>query len=229
MNDTTPSSVLVIDDHPIFRRGLVQLINSDPDFRLVGQAASGREGLELADALAPGLTLLDLNMKEMDGLEVLRHIKAARPESVVVMLTVSDADDNVVAAMRGGANGYLLKDSEPEEILDKLRRAAAGGVVLSESLTGALTRALRDEMAPAPATADTPLTDREREILGLIAEGLSNKLIGLKLGISDGTVKVHVKNLLRKLNLRSRLEAAVWAIGHEKKAPAAAMRGEVER
>lgn len=205
-------SILVIDDHPLFRKGLTQLLEMERDFVQIGEAASGKEGVELAMRLMPDMILLDLNMKNMDGLKTLKALKECDLEAQIIMLTVSNTEDDLMQALRLGADGYLLKDMEPEVLLNKLRSAAKGQFVLDQSLSGMLANAVRDDTS-APPSDDISLTEREQEILALIAEGMSNKLIARELNISDGTVKVHVKNLLRKLNLRSRLQAAVWALG----------------
>ncbi len=215
MNTSKKYTVLVIDDHPLFRKGVTQLFESENDFEIIGESACGSDGIELARQVKPDLILLDLNMKGMDGIQVLKAIKKSDDiDSLVIMLTVSDAEADLVSAIKCGADGYLLKDSEPEDLVEMIRTAATGKVVLNEHLTGMLTRAMRND-SPVSYHDDTQLTDRENEILGLIAEGLSNKRIARALGISDGTVKVHVKNLLRKLNLGSRLEAAVWALEYK--------------
>jgi two-component system nitrate/nitrite response regulator NarL len=203
--------VLLIDNHPLFRRGVAQLIQAEPDFEVVGEAMSAEEGVLLAASLKPDLVLMDLNMPHSSGLDALKQIKESGLETQVIMLTVSDAEEDFIEAVRAGAEGYLLKDSEPEEILDKLRQAARGEAVFTESLMNVLLGAMRDG-APAPRANEESLTARERQILRLIAAGRSNKQIARDLNISDGTVKVHVKNLLRKLNLQSRLEAALWAL-----------------
>ncbi|AUM01091.1 two-component system response regulator NarL [Pseudothauera hydrothermalis] len=210
MNETV-CRVVIVDDHPLFRKGLSQLLQTLPEFRLIGEAACGEEGLALACALQPDLLLLDLNMKDLSGLQVLRGVREAKLDTRVVMITVSDHGDDLVAALRGGADGYLLKDMEPEEMLEALRNAAAGRVVVSDKLTHCLAAALRAERRP-DTVAEAGLTEQERRILELIASGLSNKLIGRELDIAEGTVKVHVKHILRKLGLRSRVEAAVWAV-----------------
>lgn len=206
-------SVLVVDDHPLFRKGAGQLLEMDDAFELVGEAASGQEGIELAIGLRPDIILMDLNMKGMNGIHALQKIKVAGLESLVIVLTVSDTEDDLVAALRAGADGYLLKDMEPEELLLKLRRAAQGRVVLDDAVTALVAHALREENQ-SPSPNDASLTAREEETLSLIAAGMSSKAIARELGISDGTVKVHVKHLLRKLRLSSRLEAAVWALEH---------------
>ncbi|WP_298619742.1 two-component system response regulator NarL [uncultured Zoogloea sp.] len=211
MNAPATTSVIIIDDHPLFRKGVSQLIALSDQLHLIGEASSGEEGLELARALAPDLILLDLNMRGMSGIETLRALREADLAARILILTVSDAADDLVAAIRAGADGYLLKDMEPEELLARIVEALSGRIVISESLNGLLARSLRDE-AQAAERSLAPLTDRERDILGCLASGLSNKLIARDLNIAEGTVKVHIKNLLKKLKFRSRLEAAVWAI-----------------
>ena len=210
MSETHAESVLIVDDHPLFRKGLAQLLKTVNGFRLVGEAAGGVEGMEMARELQPDLVLLDLNMRDLGGLDVLRQLCSLPCEPRVVMITVSDQGEDVVAALRGGADGYLLKDMEPEKLIAQLREAMQGSLVISPTLTRVLAQALR---APAGAS-QLDLTDRERQVLKMIAGGNSNKMIGRKLGSTEGTVKVHVKNLLHKLGLRSRVEAAVWAMEH---------------
>ncbi len=207
----TPQTLLVIDDHPLFRKAVLQLVDMTGDFVVVGEASSGPEGLELAQKLHPDMILLDLNMKQMNGIEVLKVIKSWGMDSRVVMLTVSDEAGDLVAALRAGADGYLLKEMEPEDLMVKLKEAAAGQVTLTERLTRLLAHSLREDNKPKDPD-QAGLTDQESRILELIAHGKSNKLIARELNIAEGTVKVHVKHLLRKLNLRSRVEAAVWAV-----------------
>lgn len=209
------ASIMLVDDHPLLRKGLQQLIELSDNLELVAQAGSGAEALRLAPDLDPDLILLDLNMQGMDGLETLEKLRAAEVTSRIVMLTVSDADEDVIAAISRGADGYLLKDMEPEELLNQIERALEGKMVMSEAVTQALATAIRRPQPNSAAKLDS-LTGRELEILKLIAKGLSNKLIARELDISDGTVKVHVKHLLKKLGLRSRVEAAVWMINQEK-------------
>lgn len=207
----TPQRVVIVDDHPLFRKGLAQLLQTLPDFHLVGEAASGEEGLAMACELHPDLLLLDLNMKDIGGLQVLRGVRAAGIDTRVVMITVSDHGDDLVAALRGGADGYLLKDMEPEQMLASLASIAVGHVVVADKLTHLLAAALRAERRPE-TVGEAGLTEQEQRILERIAGGLSNKLIARELDIAEGTVKVHVKHILRKLGLRSRVEAAVWAV-----------------
>ena len=223
MNTPALSTVIIIDDHPLFRKGVSQLIALNDELHLIGEASSGEEGLELAKALEPDLILLDLNMKGMNGIETLRALREADLAARILILTVSDAADDLVAAIRAGADGYLLKDMEPEELLDRIVEAQRGRIVISESLNGLLARSLRNE-AQAAERSLAHLTEREKDILGCLASGLSNKLIARDLNIAEGTVKVHIKNLLKKLKFRSRLEAAVWAIeqGHRSHDPGSA-------
>jgi two-component system nitrate/nitrite response regulator NarL len=204
--------VLVIDDHQLFRKGVADLIGMDSALNLVGEAADGAQGIALAHALQPDLVLLDMNMKGLDGIQTLTRLRAdSSLDARIIMLTVSDAETDVVAALRAGADGYLLKDMEPEDILERLREAMRGRLVISPQLTELLARALREQPGPTNLN-QAGLTPREREILDLIAQGLSNKLIARELDVAVGTVKVHVKHLLKKLGLKSRVEAAVWAV-----------------
>ncbi len=204
--------VVVIDDHPLFRKGAAQLLEMDANFELVGEATNGEDGILMIKDLKPDLVLLDLNMKGMNGIEVLDALKSSDDlNSLVIVLSVSDHQQDIVKALRKGADGYLLKDMEPEDLLTKLHQAIQGDVVLDETVSKLLGNAMRGNVVVAEQE-QVSLTKRESEILGLIASGLPNKLISQELDISEGTVKVHVKNLLRKLRLRSRLEAAVWAI-----------------
>ena len=212
MTETLDTTVLVIDDHPLFRKGVADLIGMEPALRVVGEAADGLSGLRLAQSLQPDLILLDLNRKGLDGIETLRRLRADdRLDARIVMLTVSDTEADVVAALRAGADGYLLKDMEPEEMLDRLRDATRGRLVISPQLTELLARALREATVPVHP-AEAGLTPREHEILALIAKGHSNKLIARELDLAVGTIKVHVKHILKKLGLKTRVEAAVWAI-----------------
>ncbi|MCQ9378887.1 two-component system response regulator NarL [Methyloversatilis sp. XJ19-49] len=200
--------ILLIDDHPLFRKGVAQLVRADDELELAGEASDGTTGLALAAETDPDLILIDLNMKLVNGIETLRRLKAAGVRGRCVMLTVSDDERDVLDAMKAGADGYLLKDMEPEELCQRIKQSVAGTMVLDGSVAGLLAHALN---AP-PAATHTDLTEREREILGLLSDGRSNKEIARVLGISDATVKVHIKHVLSKLNMKSRLEAAVWAL-----------------
>ena len=210
MPTDTPQSLLIVDDHPLFRKGVIQLIQAAPEFRFVGEAASGKEGIELARRLQPDMILLDLNMKDMNGVEVLKTLKDEGLDARIIMLTVSDQAEDLMAALQAGADGYLLKDMEPEDLMLQLAEAARGKITISERLTQLLVASLREKNRPA-SLAEAGLTEQENRILEQLIDGKSNKLIARDLGIAEGTVKVHVKHVLKKLNLRSRVEAAVWA------------------
>lgn len=210
MNDAV-TTLIAIDDHPLFRKGVADLVQMEPALRMIGEAPDGETGLALALDLQPDLILLDLNMKGMDGLQTLKAIKNSDLDSRVIMLTVSDNEDDVVDALRAGADGYLLKDMEPEDTLEYLGQAARGSLVISNRLKELLAHALRAE-GEHEKKQDSALTARETGIVELISQGFSNKLIARKLDISEGTVKVHVKHILKKLKLHSRIEVAVWML-----------------
>jgi len=208
------NTVLIVDDHPLFRRGVAQLLAMDPEIAVVGEAADKAGALEMTRQHEPDLILLDLNLKNESGLDILAELKEEDPSRRIVMLTVSDAPDDLMQAIRTGADGYLLKDMEPEDLLSRLREALTGKTVISDALAGRLAAALRAEAQDATRKSDrdlATLTDREQAVLRCVADGQSNKLIARTLSITEGTVKVHVKHMLKKLNFRSRVEAAVWA------------------
>lgn len=205
------ATIMIVDDHPLLRKGLRQLIELEDELELIAEASSGMEALELVAVDEPDLIVLDLNMQGMDGIETLKALRERGVSSRIIMLTVSDHDEDVVAAITNGADGFLLKDMEPEEIIRKMHQAALGKMVISDRLAEVLASALRRPEKPTNNILES-LTGRELEILKLIAKGLSNKLIARELQISDSTVKVHVKHVLKKMNLRSRVEAAVWAV-----------------
>ncbi len=211
MNEHNINSILIIDDHPLLRRGISDLVSMDQSFQVIAEASNGSEGLKLALSLKPDIILLDLNMDEMDGLQTLKALKASELNSRIVILTVSDNEKDVVATLRAGADGYLLKDMEPEDMLARLHQVVNGQIILSDKVSELVVRGLHEE-----SRETVNLTDREEEILGLIAKGMSNKLIARELDIVESTVKVHVKHLLRKLKLRNRLEAAIWVIEQNK-------------
>ncbi|MBC3384097.1 two-component system response regulator NarL [Pseudomonas sp. SWRI12] len=210
MNAPLRHTLLLVDDHPMMRRGIRQMLELEDDLHIVGEASHGEEALSLIEPLQPDLVLLDNNMPQMNGIETLRRLRAMHYTGKVLLFTVSDAEDDIRDALRLDANGYLLKDMEPELLIQYIRDALNGALVISPGLTRVMAQALRSP----PRQADVELTERERQVLKTIAGGYSNKVIGHKLGITEGTVKVHVKNLLHKLGLRSRVEAAVWAMEH---------------
>lgn len=204
-------TILLIDDHPMLRSGVKQLISLEPQLKVIGESSNGQQGIELAEKLDPDLILLDLNMPGMNGLETLDQLRTRTLSGRVVVFSVSNHEDDVISALKRGADGYLLKDMEPEDLLRSLHQAAAGQVVLSEALTPVLAASLR-ESRPSSERDVQQLTPRECDILKLIAQGLPNKMIARKLMITESTVKVHVKHLLKKMKLKSRVEAAVWVL-----------------
>ncbi|MGF6902720.1 response regulator [Paraburkholderia sp. GAS348] len=204
-----PTTLLLIDDHPLFRRGLAEYFNSTGEFQVVGEASSGRQGIALAEQLRPGLILIDLHMPGLGGLHVLDELGQLEIESRKVVLTASLDRNELLSALRLGADGYMLKETEPEDLRLYIRNCVQGVIVLDDCL---VTLLAKDVDAPEGERGprQVELTEREAQTLALISDGMSNKQIARQLGISDGTVKVYVKNLLRKLNLRSRLELAAW-------------------
>ncbi len=199
--------VLIADDHTVLRHGLRLILEGAEGIIVVGEAADGAAAVAQAQALRPDVVLMDVNMPRLDGVEATRRIRATLPQVRVLVLTISDKDRDLLGAVRAGARGYLLKSAESQEVLEAIRRVAAGEAILPPSLTA---RLLDELVAPTPASP--PLTAREREVLALIAEGLANKEIAARLHISENTVKTHVRHILEKLGLRSRAEAAVYAV-----------------
>ncbi|WP_236174251.1 two-component system response regulator NarL [Pseudomonas pseudonitroreducens] len=201
--------ILLVDDHPMMRKGVVQLLEFEDGLEVVGEAGSGEEALRMAAELQPDMILLDLNMTGMTGLDTLRAMRENGEDARIVVFTVSDDRNDVINVLRAGADGYLLKDMDPERLLEHIRQAATGQLTISPQLTQVLAQALRGDDRPKGIEE---LTDRERQILRQLAHGYSNKMIARKLDITEGTVKVHVKRVLHKLGMRSRVEAAVWAV-----------------
>jgi len=211
--------VLLIDDHALVRKGIEELLQSR-GVQVVAAVGSGEEGVRRARELPADLILLDVKMPGMNGIETLKQLRASGIGTPVVMLTMSREDADLSAALRGGAQGYLLKDIEPEDLVPALEATLQGSNVVARELVGSLARLVRGDAGPQKAAlprAAAPfaeLTPRELEILECIADGSSNKMIARELDITDGTVKLHVKAILRKLGLRSRVEAAVSAVEH---------------
>ena len=209
----TKKKILIIDDHPLFRKGVQQLLGMDEQYEVVGEAADGITGLGMIESLEPDMVLLDLNMEAMSGLDVLEEIKKRGLETEVVIMTVSNNDKDVARAIHLGADGYLLKDMEPEDILTKLGQVSEGSVVMDDNISMLLANMLKSG-SHFTTLDNVKLTQRETDIMRLLVAGMNNKLMARELNISDGTVKVHIKNILRKTKVNSRLEAAVWAINH---------------
>ncbi|MBK1649315.1 response regulator [Rhabdochromatium marinum] len=204
--------VLLIDDHALFRVGLLELLERR-GIEVIDAVGDWQIGLQLARDCGPDVVLLDLRMPGLGGIDVLRRMRAEGIERQVAMLTTSTDEQDLIQSLQAGANGYLLKDMEPDELVAALSDILAGETVVAKELTGVLARAVREEKTvPEKAPRFSDLTPREMEILCQLAGGLSNKAIARALGISDGTVKLHVKAILRKLEVRSRVEAAVIAV-----------------
>ena len=210
--------VLLIDDHALVRKGIEELLQSR-GVQEVASVSSGEEGVRRARELSSDIILLDVKMPGMNGVETLKQLRASGVGTPVVMLTMSREDADLRAALRAGAQGYLLKDMEPEELVPALEATLRGDNVVAREMVGTLAGIVRNNAGPelegrSPATPLADLTPRELEILEHVAMGLSNKMIARALDIADGTVKLHVKAILRKLGMRSRVEAAVAAVEH---------------
>lgn len=207
--------ILLVDDHTLFRSGIKALLARQAGFDVVGEAADGAEGVKLAKQLDPDVVLLDLNMPGISGVEALTLMLQDQPKRAVVMLTVSEEADDLTAALKAGARGYLLKNIDADFLTQAVARAAAGESVMSDSMTAKLMAQFRQGAAapvePAEQELDK-LTPREREILGFLAQGKSNKEIARSLDLAESTVKIHVQNILKKLSLSSRVQAAVFAV-----------------
>jgi DNA-binding NarL/FixJ family response regulator len=205
--------VLIADDDHLMRAGLVELLADEPEIEIVGQAATGREAVEQTRQLAPDVVLMDVRMPDLDGIGATRELAQAAPAARVLILTTFEQDDYVFGALRAGASGFLLKRTRPEELIAAVHTIAAGEALLSPSVT----RRVIDRMAqqPTPELADQAkldgLTPREREVLELIARGLSNREIAAALAVEESTSRTHVKRILMKLGLRDRIQAVIFA------------------
>lgn len=206
--------ILLIDDHALFRIGLAELLERR-DVQVLVATGDCTEGIQQVIALSPDVVLLDMRMPEMSGLDVLKQLRSQNCQMPIVMLTTSRDESDVIQSLQNGANGYLLKDMEPDDLIRSLQDIVQGRTVVAPELTSVLARAVQGDSTPDKGASEkhfAELTKREREILCLLADGQSNKVIGRNLGISDGTVKLHVKAILRKLEVHSRVEAAVIAV-----------------
>jgi two-component system nitrate/nitrite response regulator NarL len=212
---STEIRVLLVDDHTLFRSGIRMLLSRQADIQVVGEAADGAEGVKQARALSPDVVLLDLNMPGLSGLEALQLLLQDMPGLAVLMLTVSEDADDLGAALRVGARGYLLKNIDADYLVASIRRAHAGEAVIAEGMTAKLVQQFRMAgQAPVAEVEKTRLTPRETEILTCLALGDSNKVIARKLDVAESTVKIHVQSILKKLGLTSRVQAAVYAVEH---------------
>lgn len=207
--------VVIVDDHALFRRGLDRVLSDEPDIEVVGEAADGVDAVTRARELAPDIVIMDVRMPRASGIEAARTIRAVLPETKVIMLTVSDLEEDLYDAVRAGVNGYLLKEVAIEEVADAVRAVAAGHSLVSPSMASKLFsefNALAQRAEERHRALSPRLTARELEVLRFVAKGLSNREIGVELYIAENTVKNHVRNILEKLQLHSRMEAVVYVM-----------------
>lgn len=204
-----PARLLLVDDHPMLRRGLANLLSLEKDVQVVAEASHGLEALEVLNDQDIDLVILDHSMPVLNGIETLKKIRELGINTKVLLFTVSDNSKDVQDALQLSADGYLLKDMEPEQIITDIRKILRGELVISPSLAPILAQAMRK---PVQNNSGYELTDREVQVAQMIAKGMSNKMIGNRLGIAESTVKVHVKHILGKIGLRTRVEIAVWAV-----------------
>jgi DNA-binding NarL/FixJ family response regulator len=205
-----PIRLLIVDNHTLFRQGLVSLLQSEPGLQVIGEAGGGEEALKLAQELQPDVVLMDVKMPGMDGVEATRRLLEVMPHARVLMLTVSEEEENLFAAIQAGARGYILKNADADELLQAIERVHAGEAMLSPVMTFRLLQALRSGGAPIPFS-ELPLTSREQDVFQLLVQGASNRQIAESLMITENTVKTHVRNILEKLELHSRTEVAAYA------------------
>ncbi|MCB9418996.1 MAG: response regulator transcription factor [Ardenticatenaceae bacterium] len=206
-----PIRLLVVDDHPLFRQGVVASLSAEPDLTVVGEAGSGEEAQKLAGDLLPDVLLMDITMPGVGGIAAARQINAGWPIVRIIMLTVSEDQDNLMAALKAGARGYVLKGVSARELANAVRTVAGGDVYISPSLAGGI---LFEMTQSQPDDLIGSLTEREKEILTLVADGLTNREIGEKLHLAEKTIKHYMTNVLQKLQVRSRVEAALLAQKH---------------
>jgi len=206
--------ILLVDDHLLFRKGLAQLLNAQPDLEIIGEAADGLEAIEQARLLQPDLVLMDIRMPNCDGFEATRRIKSQIADIKVVMLTVSSDEEDLANAARVGADGYLLKDLEPERLFQQLRGLSEGEAPISRAMTGKLFHQLgRQGQQIQPVESDV-LSSRESQVLALVVSGYSNQRIADELGIAHNTAKNHLRAILTKLGVKNRAQAAAYAVSH---------------
>jgi two-component system, NarL family, nitrate/nitrite response regulator NarL len=217
MNARTPGHgpvrILVVDDHRLFRRGLIALLALDRSISVVGEAGDAGEAARVAQSVQPDVVLLDLDLPGASGVQAIASLREACPQARILMLTVSEDQQDMQAALRAGANGYLLKTMEGEDLSRAIHATLRGEAVVSPEMTAKLLAALQQPASAAPSAGATMLSPREQEVLQQIALGASNKEIARTLDIAETTVKIHVQNILRKLGLSSRVQAAVYAAG----------------
>ena len=204
--------VLIVDDHSVVRMGLRVFFDLQDDIEVVGEASDGSEGVAMARRLEPEVILMDLLMPNMDGVTAIGRIKAERPETEIVTMTSFIEEEKVTSALEAGASGYVLKDADAEEVAAAIRAAYAGEVHLDPQVARLLAQRMRAKKDPEPVE---PLTDREKDVMRLLGQGLSNKEIGAQLFITERTARTYVSNILGKLGLASRTQAALWAVEHK--------------
>jgi DNA-binding NarL/FixJ family response regulator len=209
-----PIRVLLVDDHSVVRMGLRAFFDMLDDIEVVGEATDGSEGVAMARRLKPDVILMDLLMPNMDGVTAIGRIKAERPETEIVTMTSFIEEEKVTAALEAGASGYVLKDAEADEVAQAIRAAFAGEVHLDPAVARLLAQRMRTRKDPAESLVE-PLTDREKDVLRLLGQGMSNKDIGAQLFITERTARTYVSNILGKLGLASRTQAALWAVEHK--------------
>ena len=209
-----PIKILLVDDHTLFRSGMRLLLQRNPEFEVVGEAVDGLEGVKRAKQLRPDVVLMDLNMPGLSGLEAMQLIVEDVPDTAVLMLTVSEEAEDLTTALKNGARGYLLKNIEADYLTQAIKRAAAGEPVIAESMTAKLVMQFRSGLNQSNIPKKEKLTPRERETMVFLARGESNKEIARNLDVAESTVKIHVQNILKKLNLTSRVQIAVYAVEH---------------
>ena len=210
-----PIRVLVVDDHALFRRGLEMVLAQEPDIDVVGEASDGSEAVDKAGDLLPDIVLMDVRMPRRSGIEACRAIKDVAPSARIIMLTISDEEADLYEAVKAGATGYLLKEISIDEVADAIRAVAGGQSLISPSMASKLLTefaAMAKRGAERPPVPAPRLTERELEVLRLVARGMANRDIARELFISENTVKNHVRNILEKLQLHSRMEAVVYAV-----------------
>lgn len=209
-----PIRVLIVDDHTLFRKGLIGLLQQQKGIEVAGEAKDGEEGIRLATTLKPDLILMDVNMPTCNGIQATKAIRDALPETGIIMLTVSEEDDDLFAAVKAGARGYLIKNVEPDQLVKAIHLLVKGEAVIPHGMASKLLNEFSaiSRKSAAPEASDLkPLTEREKEILQTLAKGYSNKEIANELCISEHTVKIHLKNILKKLHMNNRIQAAVYA------------------
>jgi len=200
--------VLIVDDHQLFRRGVSALLAGREDMEVVGEASTGAEAIERARELMPDVVLMDIKMPGMDGLAATRQLKAEMPCARIMMLTVSETDEDLFEAIKAGASGYLLKNVDPDTLVACVQQVQRGEVPIAPAMAAKILR----ELTAPPAASIQSLTARERQVLELLANGMANKEIAFTLKISENTVKNHLRNILEKLHLQNRVQAALYAV-----------------